>query len=332
VASQGTAFTEDHTRILKRYTDSVILVFDPDTAGQDAAMRTSATFMASELAVKVATLPKGDDPDSFIRKNGAAAFGDKLKKAESAVAFQIAVLSSRQDADSEVGTMRIAKAVLQTIAQSPSAVQQAKLIDEAAQKLNIPAAALREDFRTMTGRSSRATAPRAGEPEAKPAERPVEEVTLCEHMIHIKEFPILADLVRRFLPLEIMSDAACRSVIKASLESAKTGCDILDVLRDEADESGELQKFAAELLVMPKKLMDEESSNESALKDIIRGIWRRELKRERGELDKRSDADLGRKELERRSQLTHYLKALGNWDDGSLVIEMELAGRKKSGE
>jgi hypothetical protein len=246
-------------------------------------------------------------------------------------------MSSRQDADSEVGTMRIAKAVLQTIAHSPSAVQQAKLIDEAAQKLNIPAAALREDFRTMTGRSSRATAPRAEETGTRPApaERPLEEVTLCEHMIHIKEFPALADVVRRFLPLEIMSDAACRSVIKASLESAKTGRDIQDVLRDENDESGELQKFAAALLVMPKKGMDEDSSNESAVKDVILRIWQNELKRERDELKKRSDTDLGKDQLRRRLNLPRYqnfLNKYNTWEDCAVIIEMEMAGRKKSGE
>ena len=200
VASQGTAFTEDHTRILKRYTDSVILVFDPDTAGQDAAMRNSATFMASDSLLKVATLPKGDDPDSFIRKNGGAAFGDALKKAQSAVAFQIAVLSSRQDANSEVGTMRIAKAALQTIAHSPSAVQQAKLIDEAAQKLNIPAAALREDFRSMISRCSGPATPRAEEtgtdqPDVRPVEDYCKKKKLDPTMyMHLSLIPYLAVL------------------------------------------------------------------------------------------------------------------------------------------
>jgi DNA primase len=328
VASQGTAFTEDHTRILKRYTDSVVLVFDPDTAGQDAAIKTAAIFMEAELAVKVVTLPKGEDPDSFIRKNGADAFREALKKAQSAVGFQIAVLSSRQDADSEVGAMRIAKAVLQTIGHSPSAVQQAKLIEEAAERLKLPAAALRNDFNTMLRRSSRAASFQTEKPEAQtPQVRPMEEATLCEHLIHVNQFPALADLVRKYLPLEIFSDPACRAIAKASLAAAKEERDVQDILRDEPDQSGELQRFAAELLVLPDRMKGTETSIENAVKDIICSIWRRELKRERSELDKQSDANASRKDLERRAQLTHDLKALNNWEDGSGIIKIEISNR-----
>src|SRR5215831_581576 len=74
VAPQGTAFTGDHARILKRYVNEVVLCFDSDNAGQNAAVRALDSLLASGLAVKVATVPAPHDPDSFIKANGGEAF------------------------------------------------------------------------------------------------------------------------------------------------------------------------------------------------------------------------------------------------------------------
>src|SRR6266480_17042 len=82
VAPQGTAFTAEHARLLKRYVDEVVLCFDSDTAGQAAAVRVLDSLLASGLAVRVATLPAPHDPDSFIKESGGPAFQQLLAKAE----------------------------------------------------------------------------------------------------------------------------------------------------------------------------------------------------------------------------------------------------------
>ncbi|HMJ65298.1 MAG TPA: DNA primase, partial [Candidatus Binatia bacterium] len=64
VAPQGTAFTSDHARILKRYINEVVLCFDSDTAGQAAAARVQESLLASGLSVRVVTMPAPHDPDS----------------------------------------------------------------------------------------------------------------------------------------------------------------------------------------------------------------------------------------------------------------------------
>src|ERR1043165_7384058 len=74
VAPQGTAFTADHARILKRYVEEVVLCFDSDEAGQNAAVRSLDSLLASGLAVRVAVVPTPHDPDSFIKASGGAAF------------------------------------------------------------------------------------------------------------------------------------------------------------------------------------------------------------------------------------------------------------------
>ena len=67
VAPLGTAFTEQHAKMLKRLTEEVVLCFDSDAAGFNAAEKSYKILSPAGLLVKVASLPKGEDPDSMIR-------------------------------------------------------------------------------------------------------------------------------------------------------------------------------------------------------------------------------------------------------------------------
>src|SRR6266446_245333 len=82
VAPQGTAFTGDHARILKRHADEAVLCFDSDEAGQSAAVRALDSLLASGLAIRVALVPPPHDPDSFIKEFGGAAFKELIGRAE----------------------------------------------------------------------------------------------------------------------------------------------------------------------------------------------------------------------------------------------------------
>lgn len=87
VAPLGTSLTEDHARLLKRYTDNVIVLFDPDAAGIKAALRGALILIERGLFVKVASLPDGLDPDEFIVRDGKEAFENILKNAQDLIAF-----------------------------------------------------------------------------------------------------------------------------------------------------------------------------------------------------------------------------------------------------
>lgn len=81
VATLGTALTKHHIRRLKGYAKEVLVVFDSDTAGRIAALRSLPLFLEEGLTSKVIVLPEGDDPDSFVNKNGLAAFHHLLDRA-----------------------------------------------------------------------------------------------------------------------------------------------------------------------------------------------------------------------------------------------------------
>lgn len=79
VAPQGTAFTPEQARLLRRFVERVILCFDSDTAGQNAVEKSLPSLLSSGIDVRVAQLPPGEDPDSLIRSQGVEAFRNRLK-------------------------------------------------------------------------------------------------------------------------------------------------------------------------------------------------------------------------------------------------------------
>jgi len=81
VAPLGTAFTTQHAKILKRYAPVVVLCFDADNAGIRACERAFREMAPEGLVVRVAELPMGDDPDTFIRREGVEAFRERISKA-----------------------------------------------------------------------------------------------------------------------------------------------------------------------------------------------------------------------------------------------------------
>ncbi|MFT6178561.1 MAG: DNA primase [Paracoccaceae bacterium] len=82
VAGLGTALTEEHARMIKRYTDRVVLCYDGDKAGLAAADKTFKQLTAQGLPVKLMHLPQGDDPDTFIKAHGAEAFQELMDKSK----------------------------------------------------------------------------------------------------------------------------------------------------------------------------------------------------------------------------------------------------------
>jgi len=79
VSPMGTALTEDHVNLLKRYSDEVILLFDGDDAGKNAAFRTLDIFLKVSFVPNVVFMKKGEDPDSFLIKYGRDKFLDLME-------------------------------------------------------------------------------------------------------------------------------------------------------------------------------------------------------------------------------------------------------------
>ena len=88
VASSGTAFTPDQARLLSRYAEKIYLLFDADTAGQSATFRSVDLLFSEGVEVFVVSLPKGEDPDSFVKKLGAEELAKKIEQAQTFIDFK----------------------------------------------------------------------------------------------------------------------------------------------------------------------------------------------------------------------------------------------------
>lgn len=90
VASSGTSLTPEQVQLLSRFTKSVVILFDADLAGIKASMRSIEILLKQDFDVKIAALPEGEDPDSFINKNGKDLFNEQINKAQNFLEYQTA--------------------------------------------------------------------------------------------------------------------------------------------------------------------------------------------------------------------------------------------------
>ncbi len=142
VASQGTAFTYEQARLIKRYTHNVVMVYDGDKAGQLATLRTLDIFIEEGMNVKVVSLPEGSDPDSFVRRNGIENFKSKMKQAESLLDYKLKVTESRYDLNDIQGKAMISAEILPTIHKFKNAILKSEYIKKIAQELDVKEEAL----------------------------------------------------------------------------------------------------------------------------------------------------------------------------------------------
>jgi DNA primase len=166
VAPQGTAFTADHARILKRYVDGVVLCFDSDEAGQNAAVRSLDHLLASGLAVRVAVVPAPHDPDSFIKANGGGAFRGLVEQAEGFFDYFLNRLCRENDVTTDQGRMFVVKSMLTALQKTGNTILLDDYGKKTAQQLGITNYSIAVEFKKLLERPQNY----AGEDEEPPPE------------------------------------------------------------------------------------------------------------------------------------------------------------------
>jgi DNA primase len=146
-ASQGTAFTTTHAKTLKRYAENIVLAFDGDSAGETATLRSCEIFIAEGLAVRIAVLPRGYDPDAYVREKGKEGFEQLVTDARDLLDFKLDLLKRKIDSTTLMGKTRIAAEMLETVAKFPSAVAASESIKRLAAGLAVSEDALWSEFR-----------------------------------------------------------------------------------------------------------------------------------------------------------------------------------------
>jgi DNA primase len=179
VAPLGTAFGDDHARLLRNHAQEVLLCFDGDNAGFKAVERAHGHLSPAGLVVKVVSLPKGEDPDSLIRKQGVDAFRDLLNKAVDFLDYQITHKRSQHGSDLRSQVM-LTEQTAATIAMNPSVAARDLMIRSNASHLGVTEDALRTMVTLYVKRQLKsATEKQAAQASAPPAARtPAQEAQI----------------------------------------------------------------------------------------------------------------------------------------------------------
>ncbi|MDB4614687.1 DNA primase [bacterium] len=119
VATLGTALTEHHVSLLKRFVRKVVIVFDADRAGKEAAEKSISKFMAEEIDLRILTLPGGQDPADYLAENGKDAFNQLVEDAPEALEYKLESLFNRLDGNSIDGRQQILDQMLGLLASAP---------------------------------------------------------------------------------------------------------------------------------------------------------------------------------------------------------------------
>lgn len=137
IAASGTALTEEHGQLLRRFTQKVVVVFDGDRAGVAAAGRAVAVLAPHGLETSVLMLPDGQDPDEFVRSHGGRAFIDLAVEAPGALRFLVDVGRAELDVTTPTGKSSAVERVLPLIRATADPIARAALVKELAEELDI---------------------------------------------------------------------------------------------------------------------------------------------------------------------------------------------------
>ena len=155
VATLGTAITSEHARLLARYTKRVIINYDSDAAGQNAAYKAMRLLDEVGLEVKVLKLTGAKDADEYMHAFGADAFRKLLNESKTAFDFKLDNVLAQHDVATSTGKINAAKELVAIIAQTASGVEREVYIGAAAAKLTLSADVLANDVKRYRARAAR---------------------------------------------------------------------------------------------------------------------------------------------------------------------------------
>jgi DNA primase len=151
VAPQGTAFTENQARILKRFVNEVVLCFDSDAAGTQAAERSLDALLQNDLIVRVAEMPRGDDPDSLVRREGKEKFEKRIAGARDFFDYWI----EREAADVDLASLgaktQLARSLAETVSRIHDPLMRGEVVNKVSARLGVPV----QDFQALLPKQRR---------------------------------------------------------------------------------------------------------------------------------------------------------------------------------
>ncbi|MGE0644304.1 MAG: DNA primase [Nitrospira sp.] len=269
VATLGTALTPDHVQVLRRFASKVVLLFDPDAAGVRAALRGLDLFVNSGLGVKVVTLPAGEDPDTYVRKEGPEAFARLEEQAPSLLDFALEESLKATEASTIEERIRSVDEILRILQKSEHPIEREERLKVVAERLGINQSRLIERYPVLVQRQRQG----AEKPSQKIAGPPME--TLFKGVPEERDLVVLllrgslsATDVRRLQPAQF-SVEGCRKLVELALTHVDPdGRILIQPVLDRSMDDPEVGVLATELSLRDDHF-DDESAHAKACLDRL---------------------------------------------------------------
>ena len=209
VATLGTAMTEEHVRFLRRFAEKVVLVYDSDDAGQNAAERSISRFLAQDLDLRILNVPSGKDPADYLEEHSVQEFKSLIDNAHEAWEYKLQSVLRRTEANSIAGRQQVLNQMLEFLAESPGlagSVREDMILRSVCWRVQVDERTARQQLNELRNRNTKKktirrdadhhtaeTAPRT-ENAMERAEREVLEIILtCPETIDVIRHHIGAD-------------------------------------------------------------------------------------------------------------------------------------------
>ena len=208
VASLGTALTTQQAAIIKRYTDTVCLCYDGDSAGQNAAWRGMGILKDAGLKVRVATLPAPMDPDDYARKYGKEGIDDLVEKALPMTEFQFQSLMKQADLTNPEGRLAYANAICrQVLSSMKSPLELSEYVHRLYTETGIREEDIRRELENLATAAAREPGYTSGLQLAPQQEKPEASESAQSRKLRVAERTVLALWVRGKISRQSMEHA-----------------------------------------------------------------------------------------------------------------------------
>ena len=272
VASCGTALTNGQVRVLHRHADTVVVNFDPDTAGANAAERAIQLFLEEGMHVRVLALDGGLDPDEYAKQKGAAAYRTKLDSASGYFHWLADRARARFDMRSAEGRMDAFKFLLPSVQKISDKLERAAIANDVAGYLGVDPGIVLDQFR-RAAEDRRPPAPRSeSRPSAPALERMLVNALIASEEARAQVLPRLEDT--------LTADFATREILEALRRLTEAGAAVTFSALD-----GRLAGGPAQALLHDIAAADEMSDGAVALDQAQACLRRLELDFKKRQVD-----------------------------------------------
>lgn len=286
VASLGTAFTAQHSVLLKRYTQEVRLAYDSDGAGQKAALRAIPILKSAGINVRVIHMDPYKDPDEFIKNLGTEAFQERIDAAESSFMFEISVLEKNYKQSDPEGRASFMKAMARRLLEFPQELERNIYIDAIAGRYGIASEELKRMVNSFGASMSREQVEAAiyqqQEREETPAKKRVEKedsvLTAQKFFLTwLIEEPSIYDKTKDYINEDDFVEPLYHHVAALVFEELRATGQVMPARILNQFEDVEEQKTAASLFNTRLKTDDDPAVREKALNETVKRIKKNSL-------------------------------------------------------